>query len=180
MGVFRECAGTYNGEVSGNEPLKLRRPRHRLERRALGWWSVQAFVVALPPIAVLALLTALIPPARTWLGLSLGIVAAIGLAYLLVMPAWRYRVHRWETTDDAVYAVSGWFWQRARIAPMARIQTVDTTSGPIQRMFRLAGLVVTTASAAGPVRIQGLDRQVADDLAESLAARAQAMPGDGQ
>ena len=137
-------------------------------------------MVVLPPVAVLALLTALIPPARTWLGLSLGIVAAAGLAYVLAMPFWRYRVHRWEVTGDAVHAVSGWFWQRSRIAPVERIQTVDTASGPIQRMFGLAGLVVTTASAAGPVRVQGLDREVAAELAESLAARAQATPGDGQ
>ncbi|MED7948922.1 PH domain-containing protein [Kitasatospora sp. NPDC058201] len=166
--------------MSRREVPRLRPPRHRLERRALGWWSAQAALVALPPVLVLALLTALIPPARTWLGLALAIVSAAALAYLLVMPAWRYRVHRWEATDDAVYAVSGWFWQRARIAPLARIQTVDTASGPVQRLFGLAGLVVTTASAAGPVRIQGLDRQVAADLAETLAARAQALPGDGQ
>ncbi|MET9403871.1 PH domain-containing protein [Kitasatospora sp. NPDC002965] len=166
--------------MSRREVPRLRPPRHRLERRALGWWSAQAALVALPPVLVLALLTALIPPARTWLGLALAIVSAAALAYLLVMPAWRYRVHRWEATVDAVYAVSGWFWQRARIAPLARIQTVDTASGPVQRLFGLAGLVVTTASAAGPVRIQGLDRQVAADLAETLAARAQALPGDGQ
>ncbi|MEE1825229.1 PH domain-containing protein [Streptomyces sp. BE20] len=166
--------------MSRREVPRLRPPRHRLERRALGWWSAQAALVALPPVLMLALLTALIPPARTWLGLALAIVSAAALAYLLVMPAWRYRVHRWEATDDAVYAVSGWFWQRARIAPLARIQTVDTASGPVQRLFGLAGLVVTTASAAGPVRIQGLDRQVAADLAETLAARAQALPGDGQ
>ncbi|WP_217145649.1 PH domain-containing protein [Streptomyces sp. AC627_RSS907] len=159
---------------------RLRPPRHRLERRALGWWTAQAAVVVLPPILVLALLTALIPPARTWLGLSLAVVAAAGAAYLLVMPVWRYRVHRWEATDDAVYAVSGWFWQRARIAPLARLQTVDTASGPLQRMFRLTGLVVTTASAAGPIRIQGLDRDVAAELADALATRAQALPGDGQ
>ncbi|KUL26894.1 PH domain-containing protein [Actinoplanes awajinensis] len=166
--------------MSDHDPPQLRRPRHRLERRVLGWWSVQAAVVVLPPVAVLTLLTALIPPARTWLGLSLGIVAGLGLAYLLVMPIWRYRVHRWETTDEAVYAVSGWFWQRSRIAPVARLQTVDTVSGPIQRLFGLTGLVVTTASAAGPIRIQGLDRKLAQQLAETLAGRAQATPGDGQ
>lgn len=134
----------------------------------------------LPPVAVLTLLTVLIAPARTWLGLSLAIVGALGLAYTAVMPGWRYRVHRWEATDNAVHARSGWFWQRSRIAPLARVQTVDTVSGPVQRLFGLAGLVVTTASAAGPVRIQGLDRAVADELAETLSVRAQARPGDGQ
>nr|GID90468.1 membrane protein [Actinoplanes derwentensis] len=172
--------GTYAGGVSDRDPPRLRRPRHRLDRRALGWWSVQAAVVAVPPVAVLALLTALIPPARFWLGLSCAIVGTIGLIYVLAMPFWRYRVHRWESTADAVYAVSGWFWQRSRIAPLARLQTVDTVSGPIQRLFGLTGLIVTTASAAGPIRIQGLDRALAEQLAEQLAGRAQEHPGDGQ
>ncbi|MFE7560008.1 PH domain-containing protein [Kitasatospora sp. NPDC057500] len=166
--------------MSQHEARRLRPPRHRLDRRALLWWRTQAAALALPPVAVLALLTALIPPARTWLGLALAVTTALGLAHLLVMPAWRYRVHRWEAGEDAVYAVSGWLWQQARIAPHSRIQTVDTASGPIQRLFGLTGLVVTTASAAGPVRIQGLDRQVAADLAETLAARARATPGDAQ
>lgn len=166
--------------MSDGEPLRIRRPRQRLERRALGWWAVQALVVVLPPVAVLALLTVLIAPARFWLGLALAIVGAAATAYVVVMPFWRWRVHRWEVTGDQVYAVSGWFWQRARIAPLARLQTVDTVSGPIQRWFGLAELVVTTASAAGPVRIPGLDRRVAAELAESLAGRAQQMPGDGQ
>ncbi len=160
--------------------VRLRPPRHRLDRRVIGWWSAQAVLLGLPPVAVLTLLTVLIPPARTWLGLSLAVAGALALAYVLVMPSWRFRVHRWEVTDDAVHARSGWWWQRSRIAPMARIQTVDTASGPIQRLFGLAGLVVTTASAAGPVRIQGLDRDLAAELAETLTARAQAAPGDGQ
>lgn len=160
--------------------LRIRRPRQRLERRALGWWAVQALVVVLPPVAVLALLTVLIAPARFWLGLALAVVGAAGTSYVIVMPFWRWRVHRWEVTGEQVYAVSGWFWQRARIAPLARLQTVDTVSGPIQRWFGLAELVVTTASAAGPVRIPGLDRRVAAELAESLAGRAQRIPGDGQ
>ncbi|MFI1995370.1 PH domain-containing protein [Actinoplanes sp. NPDC020271] len=158
----------------------MKAPRNRLDRRAVRWWIVQAWVVATPPVAVLALLTALIAPARTWLGLSLAITGALALAYVVVMPWWRYRVHRWEVTDDAVHALSGWWWQRRRITPMARIQTVDTASGPIQRLFGLAGLVVTTASAAGPVHIQGLDRALAAELAQTLATRAQAVPGDGQ
>ncbi|WP_018640514.1 PH domain-containing protein [Parafrankia elaeagni] len=144
----------------------------------MGWWAVQGLVWVLPPVTVLALLTALIPPARPWLGLSLAVVGVLGLGYLAVVPVWRYRVHRWEATDDAVYARSGWFWVRSRIAPISRIQTVDTVSGPIQRMFRLSGVTVTTASAAGPVVIHGLDRAVAADLAETLAARTQTSPED--
>lgn len=84
------------------------------------------------------------------------VTVLLAVAHLAVMPQWRYRVHRWETTDDAVYTQAGWFNQERRIAPVARIQTVDSERGALERMFGLANVTVTTASAAGPLKISGL------------------------
>ncbi|MEU4830663.1 PH domain-containing protein [Streptosporangium sp. NPDC023615] len=158
--------------------VDLRPPRHPVEPRAIRWWTARALVWVLPPVLVLALLAALIPPARPWLLATLLLVAVPGLGYTLCMPRQRYRIHRWEITEEAVYAASGWLWRTWRVAPMSRIQTVDTVRGPLQQVFGLSGVKVTTASAAGSIRIQGLDRHQATDLVEHLTARAQAVPGD--
>ncbi|MFB9432641.1 PH domain-containing protein [Streptoalloteichus tenebrarius] len=162
----------------GEADLRLRPPRNRVDRRAVWCWTLLALVIVGPPVLTLALLTALIPPARLWLGASLALVAVPSAAYVLVMPRWRYRVHRWEVTDHAVYTASGWFWQKWRIAPMSRIQTVDTVRGPLQRLCGVAAVTVTTASAAGPIRIGGLDDTVASDLAEWLSRATEATKGD--
>jgi uncharacterized protein len=127
---------------------------------------------------VLGVLAFLIEPARPWLLLALGIALVIGVPYMIVMPLWRYRVHRWEVTEDAVYTRTGWLWQEWRIAPMSRIQTVDTARGPLEQAFRLSSVTVTTASAAGPLKIKGLDRSVAEDLVEKLTEVTQAHRGD--
>jgi membrane protein YdbS with pleckstrin-like domain len=127
---------------------------------------------------VLGVLALLIEPARPWLLLALGIALVIGIPYMIVMPLWRYRVHRWEVTEDAVYTRTGWLWQEWRIAPMSRIQTVDTARGPLEQAFRLSSVTVTTASAAGPLKIKGLDRAVAEDLVEKLTEVTQAHRGD--
>ncbi|MFG3438934.1 PH domain-containing protein [Nonomuraea sp. NPDC047897] len=156
----------------------LRPPRHPVDRRAIRWWAVQALVWVLPPVLVLGLLAALIAPARPWLLPWVPVIGVPGLAYALVVPARRYRIHRWEVTDEAVYTASGWLWRKWRVAPMSRIQTVDTVRGPLQQLFSLSGVQVTTASAAGSIRIHGLDRHVAATLVEHLTARAQAVPGD--
>ncbi|MGP4020087.1 PH domain-containing protein [Saccharopolyspora sp. 5N708] len=158
--------------------LRLRPPRNRVERRAIGWWTTQALVLVLPPLIALAVTALFIPPARFWLILAFVVVAVIGVPYTLVMPQWRYRVHRWETTEDAVYTAAGWLRQEWRIAPMSRIQTVDTVRGPLQQMFNLSSVTVTTASAAGPLTIGGLDREVAVAVVEQLTAITQATPGD--
>ena len=76
-------------------------------------------------------------------------VVAIGHA--IVMPQWRYSVHRWEVAPQAVYTRAGWLYQESRIAPISRIQTVDSERGPLEQLFGLANVTVTTASAAGPL-----------------------------
>ena len=80
------------------------------------------------------------------------------LAYAAVHAAVALPVHRWEVTDTAVYTQTGWWRRERRIAPMSRIQTVDYVEGAISRLFGLATVTVTTASAAGALEIAGLDR----------------------
>jgi len=96
----------------------------------------------------------------------------------LVMPRWRYRVHRWEVTGQALYTRTGWFSVRWRIAPISRIQTIDSHRSLGERIFGLANVTATTASAAGPVRIHGLDRELADRLLDQLAVATGQAPGD--
>lgn len=102
----------------------------------------------------------------------------LSVAYVVGMPRWRYRVHRWEATPHAIYTQTGWFNQERRIAPLSRVQTVDLERGPIAQLFNLATVTVTTASAAGPLEIAGLDLGVARELVETLTRAAVAEKGD--
>ena len=113
---------------------------------------------------------------RHWVVAAIWLVVAV--AYVVVMPRWRYRVHRWEATEHAIYTQTGWLNQERRIAPLSRVQTVDLERGPVAQLFGLASVRVTTASAAGPVRIHGLDLPVAQQLIDSLTAAAVLEKGD--
>ena len=104
--------------------------------------------------------------------------AVVAAAHATVMPQWRYRVHRWEVAPEAVYTRAGWLHQESRIAPISRIQTVDSERGPLEQLFGLADVTVTTASAAGPLSIEGLDRATAERLVDELTVAAQATRGD--
>ncbi len=155
--------------------VRLRPPKNQLNRRCLVWWRAWTALVVAPVVAALAAVGLLVAPVLLVLA---GVVAVGGLAYGVLMPMWWYRVHRWEVTDIAVYTRTGYFWQESRIAPMSRIQTVDTVRGPLQQLLRLATVTVTTASAKGEVRIAGLDAELAADLADELTRITQATPGD--
>ncbi|MFB9497765.1 PH domain-containing protein [Saccharothrix mutabilis subsp. capreolus] len=133
---------------------------------------------ALPPVVVFGVLALTIPPTRFLFGPLAVVSGVVGLVYVVVMPRWRYRVHRWEVTEDVVYARSGWLWQKWRVTPLARVQTVDTLRGPVQQAFGLTGVTLTTASTAGAVTIKGLDRAVAERLVDELAQAVRRHGGD--
>ncbi|MDQ0983828.1 PH domain-containing protein [Streptomyces sp. V2I9] len=158
--------------------VRLRPPRNTLDERAVGWWRTQCLLLTAAPVVPLAVLGALIAPARFWLLLPAAVLAAAGTAAAVLLPLWWFRTHRWEVTRDAVYVRTGFFRREWRIAPMSRIQTVDTVRGPLEQLFRLATVTVTTASAKGAVRIAGLDHEVAADLAQRLTRITRDTPGD--
>ncbi|MGA5065759.1 PH domain-containing protein [Streptomyces exfoliatus] len=164
--------------MTGENAVRLRPPRNAVDERAVTWWRSRLLATTAVPVVVLAVLGALIGPARSWLLIAAGAVAAVGLGCAAFLPSWWFRVHRWEVTDDAVYVRTGAFWQQWRIAPMSRIQTVDTSRGPLEQLFRLATVTVTTASSKGALRIAGLDHELAAGLAERLTVITQATPGD--
>ncbi len=104
-----------------------------------------------------------------WLHALAAAVTVLGVVvFVAVVPIWRYRVHRWDIDPQAVYTRSGWLVQERRIAPISRVQTVDTQRGPLDRLFGLANVTVTTASSAGAVHISALDSDVADGVVARL------------
>lgn len=109
---------------------------------------------------------------------ALGATMILAPLHIIGVPLWRYHVHRWEITEEAVYTRQGWFVQERRIAPISRVQTVDTTRGPIDRLLGLATVTVTTASSAGAVTITALDEDIADHTVRELTEIAARMRGD--
>jgi membrane protein YdbS with pleckstrin-like domain len=160
-------------------PLRMRPPRHRESTRAISYWTARALAGWLVVTVAQVLWMVLAPgSALRWHVAALAATLVAAAAHLAVMPRWRYRVHRWEATPNAVYTQAGWFSQQRRIAPISRIQTVDTERGPLEQLFGLSNVTVTTASAAGPLRIHGLDRDRAQALVDDLSRAVEATQGD--
>jgi uncharacterized protein len=158
--------------------VQLRQPAHLVSRKARAYWTLRALPgwVLVGLVETLMLLDGVPNSVRITVA---AVTALLALTHLVVMPQWRYRVHRWEITETAVYTQSGWLNQERRIAPIARVQTVDTQRGPMEQIFGLANVTVTTASARGPIKIHALDRPVADSTVAWLTERAQRAGGDG-
>jgi uncharacterized protein len=143
-------------------------PANPPSRKAPVVWAIGAAIPWLM-LAVGQLVWFVLDGTLPWLHIAAAAVTAVGIVvFVIVGPLWRYRVHRWDISPQAVYTRSGWLVQERRIAPISRVQTVDTYRGPVDRLFGLANVTVTTASSAGAVRIVALDSEVADRVVAQL------------
>ena len=141
----------------------VRDPAWQVSRGAIGLWVTEGVIGALVlAVGTVAFLRWAVP-----IAVVVDAVVVIG-----VRPRLRYRVHRWEVTDEAVYTLTGWLSRTWTLVPISRIQTVDVTRGVMQQLFGLASVAVLTASSEGTVRVPHLEADVAQRVADDLARRA--------
>ncbi|MBC2932929.1 PH domain-containing protein [Nocardioides sp. zg-1228] len=156
----------------------LRAPANRVSPRAIPFWTVGALMGDTVVVVGAALVWLLVPGVPGWAGLVVLLLAVAAVLHVALMPRIRYRVHRWEVTDTAVHTRSGWIGRETRIAPISRVQTVDSRQGALMRLFGLASLTVTTASAAGPITVDCLDAETAREVVARLTEITAATEGD--
>lgn len=93
-------------------------------------------------------------------------IIIITAIYSLVEPQVIYRRYRYRIDDEKVDIRKGVVYITHQMVPIERIHQVDVTEGPVNRMFGLANVQITTAG--GTVEIQWLQREVAEDIADKL------------
>ncbi len=88
----------------------------------------------------------------------------------------RNRVRSWsyQERDEDLLVARGVLIQRLSVVPYGRMQFVDVTAGPVDRVFRLATVRLHTAAAASDARIPGLELAEATRLRERLTALGEA------
>jgi membrane protein YdbS with pleckstrin-like domain len=153
-------------------------PAWRPSPKAKLLWTVQAVLAWIIPLAALIVWVVVDSGHRAAQLIVFAFLAVLAVFSIGVVPLWRYAVHRWEVTDEAVYTRIGWLTQESRVAPISRVQTVDTERGPLERLLGLATVTVTTASSAGAVQISALDLLVAEQTVTRLTEIAALHRGD--
>ncbi|MCD2146824.1 PH domain-containing protein [Gordonia paraffinivorans] len=156
----------------------LREPVNQVDPRARTLWRLPPLIFGIPATIAAIAVAVVAPEARAVATCAAVVLALLTAFYATVVPLWRYRFHRWEVSDDAVYSQTGWFVRHRVIIPIARIQVVDTEAGPLEQLLGLAKLTVTTASSAGTIHIAGLDAELARTTASDLTIRTQAFTDD--
>jgi uncharacterized protein len=119
------------------------------------------------------------------LGLSLSVVGTApalgggcGVFAVAVLGLWflrrRVRAWRYQERDDDLLVGRGVLVRRLSVVPYGRMQYVEVTAGPIERLFKLATVRMHTAAFASDARIPGLEPAEAARLRDQLAALGEA------
>jgi membrane protein YdbS with pleckstrin-like domain len=141
--------------------------------------SPRLFVLkSLPYLATLAVLAGTGVAVNMYLQwwpvwLVTGVPAALILVRLGFLPrslrSWGYA----ERADDLLVR-HGLLYRRLSIVPYGRMQFVDVTAGPVERLLGLATVQLHTAAAASDAKIPGLPPAEAARLRDRLAALGEA------
>jgi hypothetical protein len=86
----------------------------------------------------------------------------------------RYRSWGYAERDEDLVVRRGLLFRRISVVPYGRMQFIDVTAGPIDRLFGLATLQLHTAAAATDARIPGLLAEDAVQLRDRLATVGEA------
>ncbi|RYG88011.1 MAG: hypothetical protein EON59_05715 [Alphaproteobacteria bacterium] len=97
------------------------------------------------------------------------VIAPIGLWSVLYAAPKQWARWGWAWTGKELHVASGWLARRHTIVPAARVQHIDVTQGPVERIFGIATLVLHTAGTANSeVHLPGITKDTAEQIRDAI------------
>lgn len=143
----------------------------KLSKRALYCMYTADIITGAVILAAVAVLDYFwIFPEKITLGkwISLGLAVLI-LADVLISPYFRYHRYRYSINEECIDIIEGYMFVKRNIVPIERLHKLQTKRGPVDQMFGVEKVVVTTGG--GDVTISFLEVEKAEQIAESLRQR---------
>ena len=102
-------------------------------------------------------------------GLLFGLAVVIAVLVVLLVPQRIYRRLRYRLTEQLLQVVRGWLFHSDTVVPLVRVQHIDVTRGPLDKMFGTASLVVHTAGTHNnTVTVPGLAPERANAIRDVI------------
>jgi len=102
-------------------------------------------------------------------GLPVVLVPLLALISLTMAPKRIYARLGYRLTERLLQVVRGWLFHTDTIVPFVRVQHIDVTRGPVEKLFGVATLVVHTAGTHNSiVTVPGLSPQRAAEIRDII------------
>lgn len=148
-------------------------PLQRLERGYLQVMRVRA-AIGWAILTALAAAADLFVQARLgWpRGVVMGPVAAMGMIAVVFLAPGRWRRWGYAFTERELHVARGWLTRVHTIVPVARVQHIDVSQGPLERGAGVATLRLHTAGTEGSlVVLPGISTARAEEIRDAIRAR---------
>ena len=108
-------------------------------------------------------------PGTPFHGLPSTLLPLVALIVLVFAPGRIYARLRYRLTDRLLQLVRGWLFHTDTVVPLVRVQHLDVTRGPVDKMFGTASLVVHTAGTHNSiVTVPGLEPERAAEIRDAI------------
>lgn len=140
----------------------------KLDKGALKLWYIRSVIVAAVLLGVFIPAVILVPAglARTAVLLSGGIPLFIALAFILVLPYFRYALYRYGFDERRIVVRHGVIFRHSVTIPVCQIQDLHRFEGPIMMLMHLSGVTISTAGSN--FNLACLSKADADAMIETL------------
>ena len=141
--------------------------RNALRARAAIFWGT-LFIASLVGNAILF-------SGSQYSGALPAIIGLIGLSGIFVAPDRIYRRLGYAIDGRLLRTVRGWLFHTDTVVPFVRVQHIDLTRGPFDKIFGTATLVVHTAGTHNSiVTLPGLSPDRAAEIREAIRSEIRA------
>ena len=143
----------------------------KLSKKALGCMYVATGIGSVILLGILTVLNVLLFfPMDITVGKIVSLVLAILILFnAIVSPYFRFHRYRYKIDEECIDIQEGYIFVTREIVPIERLHKMEVSRGPIDRMFGVGKVQVTTAG--GDVTIRFLEKEKAETIAESLMKR---------
>ena len=140
----------------------------KLDKGALKLWYIRSVIVAAVLLGVFIPAVILVPAglARTAVLLSGGIPLFIALAFILLLPYFRYKLYRYGFDEKRIVVCRGVIFRHHVVIPVCQIQDLHRFEGPLMMLLQLSGVTISTAGSNFDLAC--LSKADADAMIETL------------
>ena len=143
-------------------------------RAKIGWLLSRLILLAVLALVLVPLRIFLLTDnqiggvASLWVDIAIALILLSQSANTLIYPFVEYRQWRYLISADKIELLHGIFWRKRVVIPISRIQHIELTEGPLDRLLGLANIELVTAGRDN--KIPHLTRAIAGQICDELKA----------